>query len=259
MSGELPILSLVADPTGTVERLVRALDKIDEAHIGEWCLIGGMAVMCRLAEAHRVTQDLDTLVRSERGEGAAELLLKVAAARTSTGSAVLADGTKVDVIEVTTELDEEALPADVLPRMFVLSHFFIAEGAEPVELELRDGDLALLISRTLRLARPAGLVGAKLQAIETRSAASAAKRHTDALDIYRLLRTGPETMAAELMLAPGDLAQWCAGQIERLFVEEAPRTKRWLARAAGPAFSPASFEDLEGLGQTAVATLRTRK
>jgi hypothetical protein len=46
-----------------VARLVGALGELDETNLGEWCLIGGLAVMCRLAEAHRITGDLDTLVR----------------------------------------------------------------------------------------------------------------------------------------------------------------------------------------------------
>jgi len=158
VSGEPPIVSLVADPARMLERLVRALDTIDQAGMGEWCLIGGVAVMCRLAEAHRVTQDLDTLVRSATGEGAMELLLEVATSTTPTGSALLADGTKVDVIEVTRELDEEALPEDTLARMFPLSHFFMATTAETVSLELRAPDQTLIIRRPLLLARPAALV-----------------------------------------------------------------------------------------------------
>jgi len=65
-------------------------------------------------------------------------------------------------------------------------------------------------------------------------------------------------VAAELALAPGDRAQWSAGQIECLFVDAAQRTKRWLADVAGPAFTPAAFDDLEALGHMAVATLRMR-
>ena len=85
----------------------------------------------------------------------------------------------------------------------------MAETAELVTLILfdltnRDGN-ALARCR-LRLARPAALVAAKLQSIEIRRGVTAAKRESDAYDVYRLLRANRlDEIAEELAGAPSDL------------------------------------------------------
>ena len=158
-------------------------------------------------------------------------LLGIAESETSTG-VLLPDGTKVDVIGVEPILELDALPDDDRQRMFVLSHWWMAETAELVTLTLfdltkRDGNV--LARCQLRLARPAALVAAKLQSIETRRGATAAKRESDAYDVYRLLRAGRlHEIAEELAGAPADLGTWCVSYLEGLFVDRSDQTARWL-------------------------------
>ncbi len=161
-------------------------------------------------------------------------LLGIAESETSTG-VLLPDGTKVDVIGVEPILELDALPDDDRQRMFVLSHWWMAETAELVTLTLfdltkRDGNvLARCQLRLARLARPAALVAAKLQSIETRRGATAAKRESDAYDVYRLLRAGRlHEIAEELAGAPADLGTWCVSYLEGLFVDRSDQTARWL-------------------------------
>lgn len=213
--------------------------------------------MCRLTQSHRPTRDVDTLVRSAEVSGR-DLLLAAAARATATG-VVLADGTRIDVVDVLPALDVRQLPADDGQRMFVLAHWWMAESAEDVELQVvsaRTAAAVAVVSRQLRLARRGPLMAAKLQSIPTRRGPTEAKRTSDAYDVFRLLQTGPADLAAELSDAPGDLTSWCAGTLERLFVADAVRTSRWLADAAGIGATPADFAGLEELGRAAVAELR---
>lgn len=61
MSGE-PVALLVSQPSGTLVSLVRALAELETAGLPRHALVGGVAVMVRLSQAHRATQDLDEVV-----------------------------------------------------------------------------------------------------------------------------------------------------------------------------------------------------
>lgn len=62
MSGEPIVLAGAED--GNAARLVRSTARLGEAHLGPHALIGGLAVMCRLAAVHRATQDVDTVIET---------------------------------------------------------------------------------------------------------------------------------------------------------------------------------------------------
>jgi hypothetical protein len=71
-----------------MERLFRGLEAVDESGLADWTLIGGLAVMARLAVAHRATADIDTLVR-DAVPNAKAVLLTVAAEATASGVRLL--------------------------------------------------------------------------------------------------------------------------------------------------------------------------
>ena len=136
--------------------------------------------------------------------------------------------------------------------MFVLSHWWMAETAELVTLTLvdltnRDGNV--LARCQIRLARPAALVAAKLQSIETRRGATAAKRESDAYDVYRLLRAGRlHEIAEKLAGAPADLGAWCMSYLEGLFVDRSDQTARWLRNVSpGERVDPGDLSALASL------------
>ena len=62
MSGERIVLA--GDADGVAARLVHALAQLADVNLGPYALIGGLAVMCRLAAVHRVTQDVDTVTET---------------------------------------------------------------------------------------------------------------------------------------------------------------------------------------------------
>ncbi len=248
VSGERSDIMLIADANGAMATLLGHLGEVDQAGLSDWALIGGLAVMVRLENAHRPTRDIDTLSRQVDPEPKLTLL-GIAERATPTG-VVLADGTKVDVIGVDPRLDLDALPEDVHQRMFVLSHWWMAETAEVVTLSLFDQaeNHGEIIARcTLRRARPAALVAAKLQSIETRRGAMATKRESDAYDAYRLLRANhPDEIAEELSGGPADLGSWCATYLESLFVDRCGQTARWLRNVSPNELVEAG--DLSALG-----------
>jgi len=255
VSGEPTQIVLTGDPGGVTASLIASLSEVVRAGLTDWALIGGLAVMARLSESHRVTGDIDTLSRQVDPPPKAALL-RVARAETSTG-VLLSDGTKVDLIEVAPTLDLAALPDGTGQRMFALAHWWMADTAEEVVLSVVGGDrgqAGVVAVERLRLATPAALVAAKLQSIPARRARALDKRESDAYDVYRLLRADRDGEIAQALAgAPGDLGPWCLGALHDLLVANATRSARWLRNVAGTA-AP-DIGDLEAVGSLAYEEL----
>lgn len=94
-----------------LERLVRGLAIVADSPMPRWALVGGLAVMVQLAEAHRATEDLDSAADNDDGglDAAIAVLVESGQARREAGHLRLANGAKVDVIEVGA-IDPEHLP-----------------------------------------------------------------------------------------------------------------------------------------------------
>jgi hypothetical protein len=248
VSGEPTSIVLAGDPGGVTASLMASLSEVARCGLTDWALIGGLAVMARLSESHRVTGDIDTLSR-QVDPPPKMALLRVAREETSTG-VLLSDGTKVDLIEVAPTLDLAALPDGTGQRMFALAHWWMADTAEEVVLSVVGGErgqVGVVAVERLRLATPAALVAAKLQSIPSRRARALDKRESDAYDVYRLLRADRDgDIARALAGAPGDLGPWCRGAVHDLLVANATRSARWLRNVAGT--DPPDSGDLEAVG-----------
>ncbi|HVC71183.1 MAG TPA: hypothetical protein VNC61_13085 [Acidimicrobiales bacterium] len=135
----------------------------------------------------------------------------------------------------------------------------MADTAEVVVWTLVDREDAGRVRARLelRLARPAALVAAKLQSIPTRRGGREAKRESDAYDVYRLLQADRVTreISRALAGAPGDLGQWCASNLEELFIHSATRTARWIASVSPDENTEPG--DVEALGSIFSEALRT--
>jgi len=113
------------DKNGETRRLLLALETLAASVSSKhFALIGGLAVMARLGQAHRGTQDIDTAV-AQGGTIPSELDVVVdTAASTEKGST--RRRVKVDSIEVggtsAADLNPDDLPEDEFARAFVLSH-----------------------------------------------------------------------------------------------------------------------------------------
>lgn len=106
MKNECRSLALPADADGVLWRLVAALDTVVRADLPTHALVGGLAVMANLAQAHRITADVDTVSDDDAGgiRHTVDLLVrrKHAQPKTSGDGVILSDGTKVDIIATGT-------------------------------------------------------------------------------------------------------------------------------------------------------------
>jgi hypothetical protein len=226
VSGEPPFVSLAGTETG---RLFRALPEV-EALVGRpVTVIGGLAVMCRLARSHRATTDLDTATRRSGTERPTlEVLLRhgTAAGPAGVDLRTAAGAVHVDVLEV-SDADLATLSDDPNDRLHVLAHAWAAATATPVTVRVAGSPEPL----TARVAEPGPLVATKLQAVMNRPTAKAA---TDLLDIVRLVLDPGSRPAvlAQLGAAEPLLAGDAALHARLWFDERAADTYRRL-RAAG--------------------------
>ena len=116
MSGELRLANSGMAPLAT------SLAALAEAvPIGEFAVIGGLAVLARLQGAHRVTYDLDTVATQHGDE-----LTSVETVISTEGVDGLLLGTKIDCIAVgdvpATDIPPDLLPEGEADRIFVLAH-----------------------------------------------------------------------------------------------------------------------------------------
>jgi hypothetical protein len=217
----------------TVARFVALVDGLDEDLKRELVLIGGLTVSCRLGFEHRVTNDVDGLYFN-RSPDPIERVLVAHRVPTDGHRVLLADGTKLDVIEV-GEVDPAQLPDDDSSRLFIEAHRWAFDTATRVTVRAVDPvTVAEHSTVTIAMARAAALVPMKLRAAEARPRANEKKKASDSLDAYTLLdRLNHDgDLATAVAGAPWDIAELTAGYLRRGFVDNADvtvgRINRWM-------------------------------
>lgn len=157
MSGER--IALAGAAGGNAERLVQATARLGEARLGPHALIGGLAVMCRLAAVHRATQDVDTVVETTAPTAVEVITSSIGMPDPTDPGRVFVDGVKVDVIDTESFRPEDLDGLDPGDRLFVVSHRFALETAS--ETLIVAGD----VMASVRVATPAALVAMKSGAL----------------------------------------------------------------------------------------------
>jgi len=236
-----------------LQAMFAAVSTIDEHLTNRHALVGGLAVMIRVADAHRATGDIDEVAYGTDPEPAQVLVEAGVAVPTSALSTVETGGVKVDIIAV-DDYDPAELPEDDAPRMFVLSHRWALDTATPVSIDLVDHAGAALSTTTTKVAARAALVACKTQSSRGRRAERAAKQASDLYDLYRLLQSdlaSGRTVVSELGAAPGDLGAWTLSQLRERFVDDGPRTVRTISNLA--LADPVTVDELAGVYAAAIA------
>lgn len=230
--------------------LTRAVAALTRAGLDRFAVIGGVAVTARLAQAHRATVDVDTVVDETRPPDAVDALLELPGATRDPSGAnrVLVEGTKIEILGVgpIAEGDLEGLPAK--HALFVAAHVWALDTAEPLSLIAAAGDD---VRATAPFATPAALVAMKLHAIEDRSPSKEQdKRAGDAWDIYRLLidRDADGTIRAALAGASPTLRHLVADAVDRVLITGATRTRGWL-QAGDTTMAAVTADELRFVGQ----------
>lgn len=217
-------------------------------------IVGGLAVMSRLGNAYRVTQDLDALRRRLEGAASSLEVLRAAGATdiNEIGGLVPTErgDVRVDLLEARhNDLDREF--TDPTDRLEAMAHQWTLDTATPMHIvattidpSSRRGDAGPVIDRTQAVAlvaRPGPLVAMKLKASIDRTTV---KEATDLLDVIRLV-TDPATAGfvfAEFKEVDAQLVEDVAAHAHLKFRKNVLRTRR-IIRDLGPQAVDAEFID----------------
>ncbi len=245
-------VSIEGDPDGVVARLVSTLNNLPET-MPDYVLVGGLAVIARLAGAHRVTRDVDAVAWSPDGtnDAAVEVLIDAGAERTKNGARF--EGVEIDVIATGDFAEEDVASLDEHDRAFITSHRWAFDSAERTRIVV-SADNEVMASSTTSLATPSALIAMKLGAIPRRKLANLAKRASDLYDIYRLTQVfnARGELAAALSRAPLEIGPWCRDQLATLLVDDAERSSLWLMTEGSAAMQAVNADDLRAVGEILV-------
>lgn len=247
-----PELSIQGDDDGVVANLVSALADLPAA-MPDYVLVGGLAVIVRVAGTHRVTRDVDAVTWSPDGTNDAAIAVLVDAGAERTVNGARFEGVEIDIIATGDFSEDDVVSLDEYDRAFIGSHRWAFDSAEQVQIVVFTGD-GVQASTAVSLATPSALVAMKLGAIPRRKLTNPAKRASDLYDIYRLIQVFNRRgeLAAGLGAAPHDLGPWCQGQLRGLLVDQAERSALWLATEGSPAMQAVGAEALRAVGEVIV-------
>ncbi|MDQ1425175.1 MAG: hypothetical protein QOD72_2673 [Acidimicrobiaceae bacterium] len=203
----------------------------------DFALIGGLAVMVRLREAHRVTGDLDGVFDNPTDVPTTAVLIAAGIARDSPApQRIIVLDTDVDVID-TFALPDAAtdLPNDPKDRLFVCAHRYAFETATTVRLS------AGTDSADVRVAVPPALIATKAHALRFATARRrATKRSSDLYDLYRLASSHLSEIADSLATARWGLR----GQVADALSADLADVEQALAvLRAAPGLNPVDGDD----------------
>jgi hypothetical protein len=202
-------------------------------------VVGGLAVMCRLAVPYRATTDLDIVDRL-RGEAPQLQVLRAArGAEPAEPAAVLLPTAygqvKVDVLEVRqVEIDQPS--DDPGDRLHASAHAWASDTATNVTIEIVTSASGS-VEVTTPVAEPGPLIAMKLQAIMNRATA---KQGTDLQDIARLTldqQARPPALA-QLSACDTSIAADIALHVDLWLVRRRTQALRWIHDAGGTDVTP---------------------
>lgn len=231
MSGDvhLPRVTLLGEET---RRIVAAIPVVAGLSGTTPTVVGGLAVLCRVAQAHRATTDLDALSRREPGtKPLLELLLDSPGSRPrdAAGAEVRTPSgpVKVDVIEVSERSDVHVVenPTD---RLYEMAHAWAWRTASAMEIVVAGARGTA--GSVARVAEPGPLLAMKLQAVRDRERR---KQGTDLLDIVTLVldRSVRDVALEQLRRADPTIASDCALHAREWFAASADWSLRRIHEA----------------------------
>lgn len=252
MSGDGHAVTLVGNEAS---RLIVALERLAAPNAPTFTLVGGLAVLARLARPYRVTTDLDAVTIGPERDDFLEVLIGPGV-RPGTGAAernrLYIDDVKVDII-ATGDIDLEGF--DVLPEkqaLFALAHHWAMRTSTFLSIADDTGAIA-----TCLVATPAALVAMKLHALQDRRAGRPEKIGSDCRDLYFLLehfdRAG--SIGGAIAAAPPPLSSLVANAIQRELVDGAVRLERGMLVYSQATPQPPFADDLIFVGQRLIASL----
>ncbi len=228
MTGGVDRVVLSGRPGGTTHREVEILASLPT----ELCLIGGLAVLCRVGVPHRTTVDLDVVTRGLAERDLA--LRRLATTLTDPSRYSFDDGVDLDVIEVAPQSAEQVEatfvatggPTDL--ELSVVAHTWAHDHATVLDVVAVDEATAepLVVAPGRRVATTLGLVAMKVVVVPLRAGLRSEKRASDLYDLGRLVATGRLT-AVDLDALPPRLRTVATQRLVDWFVEPAGRDRTY--------------------------------
>lgn len=228
MTGGVDRVVLSGRPGGTTHREVEILASLPT----ELCLIGGLAVLCRVGVPHRTTVDLDVVTRGLAERDLA--LRRLATTLTDPSRYSFDDGVDLDVIEVAPQSAEQVEatfvatggPTDL--ELSVVAHTWAHDHATVLDVVAVDEATAepLVVAPGRRVATTLGLVAMKVVVVPLRAGLRSEKRASDLYDLGRLVVTGRLT-AVDLDALPPRLRTVATQRLVDWFVEPAGRDRTY--------------------------------
>jgi hypothetical protein len=179
VSGDRVVLA--EGQSANTERLVRVAAQLEMAPLGPHVLVGGLAVMSRLAAVHRATQDIDTVIETSVEEAVEVIAAGVGERDPQRTSRAIIDGIKVDLIETGPFTADDIAGMPDADRIFLIAHRWALDTSTTIEI------VAGQAVAELQVASPAALIGGKVSALVGRRGGEAHKRGSDIYDLYRLV------------------------------------------------------------------------
>lgn len=241
---------LANDAKGVVARSVQALADLP-SDLPPAAVVGGLAVMVRLYEAHRVTTDFDEVSLSR--DAAITTLLSLGATRTSSGVHLPDQDVQLDFLDAGVELaDLAAMAPHALDEderraiQLALVCRYALDTAVPTDIYAIDAAADTVVAK---VSIPVAVAGA-LVAMKVHAALSPERNKvkvaSDLYDAFRIIRAwGPSVIAEDLSRAPVPLLERTITQIRSVFLDDVDRTAHRLASASVPGVATVAVDDLE--------------
>lgn len=244
---------LANDARGVVARSIEALASLP-ADLPPAAVVGGLAVMVRLYEAHRVTTDFDQV--SAGADLTVTRLVALGAERTRNGVRLPEHQVRLDLLDANQDLVEleELTVTDELEARAVnlaMAWRYALDTAVPTRILAVEAGAsgtagpAVVARVEIPVAVAGALVAMKLLAARSPRRAEL-KVASDIYDAWRLIRAwGPTVVAEDLARAPLALVDATIEHLRDLFGDDVERTGRHLASASAPGVEAITIEDLE--------------
>lgn len=217
MAGERVLL--VGDTGGRIRSFVSALDRFPASPA--WVVVGGFAVNVRIAQVHRLTNDLDTI--SAQQSELIEILLAQPGADQLDHAKLRFTGEMPAVdIDVMDDTSSHSLPREPGDRAFALARRYAMQTREQLAIVVTEG-AEESIETTAPVASVAALVALKSVSMPRRVASNHPEKvASDAHDLVRLVEGRDLDALAQLLTATGrELASWIGQTLVQWFSDDA--------------------------------------
>jgi hypothetical protein len=218
-------LRLTATATAPIAAFVQAIASLPDT-MPDWVLVGGLATMFRAQQEHRVTVDIDTLVRH------ASIALEVLSAhgnRRSSHRFTIPVDVAFDLIEVPDTPEPDTVPPSDYAFALARRYAFDTAPTEQIEIDIGKAEPCRASCRVATV--PALLALKTVSLPRRRDSNHPEKAMSDLLDLAVLSQAvGFDKIVASLELMPAALRDWILTTCHTWFVQDLRYTEARLRR-----------------------------